>query len=493
MATDTPRFNLTTKEMEAPASNDAETVQVRPHWVFRLLGRKHDSATISGDRLEVRVGSEARSVPCADSRTTVRKRLLWADLLVGTPTGTTVLRGLPTAEAFRFSGLARLRGSRPKLGQVIALLAELLESAYYLNRRRQLAWAVEAQAAVESLADVSTVSPPALLASDVHMLDEIRRALHDLDAKVAVRNAAFVAGEMERYGGLFANVESYPLSARQIEAILHDEDHALVVAGAGTGKTSTVVGKIAYLLKSGIAKDHEILALAYNRKAATEMSERARARVGRALEVRTFHALGLQVVTKVQGARPAVSELAADPKGLSRWIGDELDAILCSPSLRHLYLDFAVLERDLAKAPEEFRSAEEFQQYVREQDPRTITGIRVRSFEERLLADWMTLHGVAYEYERPYEHNTATATARQYKPDFYLTDYAIYVEHFGVDRSGATASYVDRAKYHAGMEWKRDLHRRRGTRLIETFSYERMDGTYRDAWRTKFERAGLAI
>ena len=48
----------------------------------------------------------------------------------------------------------------------------------------------------------------------------------------------------------------------------------LIVAGAGTGKTSTVMGKIAYLLKRKIINEDEVLALAYGRDAAQEMRNR---------------------------------------------------------------------------------------------------------------------------------------------------------------------------------------------------------------------------
>jgi DNA helicase IV len=119
--------------------------------------------------------------------------------------------------------------------------------------------------------------------------------------------------------------------------------------------------------------------------------------------------------------------------------------------------------------------------------------VRVRSAEERLLADWMTLRGIRYEYERPYEHNTATASRTQYRPDFFLPEHKVYVEHFGVNRAGATASFVDREKYHAGMAWKRALHTRYGTTLIETFSYERQEQTHREDWQKKFTQAGIPL
>ena len=63
--------------------------------------------------------------------------------------------------------------------------------------------------------------------------------------------------------------------------------------------------------------------------------------------------------------------------------------------------------------------------------------------------------GVTYRYEADYEHKTSTPDYRQYQPDFYLPDCGIYLEHWGIDRDGNTAPFVDKKKYHEGMEWKR--------------------------------------
>ena len=64
------------------------------------------------------------------------------------------------------------------------------------------------------------------------------------------------------------------------------------------------------------------------------------------------------------------------------------------------------------------------------------------------------MNGVRYEYERPYEHDTATARKSQYRPDFYLSDAGIYVEHFALSENGDTPPFIDRAKYTAERKWK---------------------------------------
>jgi DNA helicase II / ATP-dependent DNA helicase PcrA len=77
---------------------------------------------------------------------------------------------------------------------------------------------------------------------------------------------------------------------RQREAIEHVNGPMLVVAGAGTGKTSVLVNRIARLVREGHAKPEEILALTYTRNSAAEMGERVRSLIGTAkVHTATFH------------------------------------------------------------------------------------------------------------------------------------------------------------------------------------------------------------
>ena len=69
-------------------------------------------------------------------------------------------------------------------------------------------------------------------------------------------------------------VENHPLDREQRKAIYDPARFSLTVAGAGSGKTTTILGKILYLLQSGFASPPEILILSFTHDSATELRER---------------------------------------------------------------------------------------------------------------------------------------------------------------------------------------------------------------------------
>ncbi len=76
---------------------------------------------------------------------------------------------------------------------------------------------------------------------------------------------------------------------RQREAIEHVHGPMLVVAGAGTGKTSVLIHRIARLVQQGHAKPEQVLALTYTVAAAGEMRDRVRTLLGKPIHSATFH------------------------------------------------------------------------------------------------------------------------------------------------------------------------------------------------------------
>ena len=99
--------------------------------------------------------------------------------------------------------------------------------------------------------------------------------------------------------------DAFPLNARQAAAACHRGPAFLLEAGPGTGKTKTLVGRIADLIERDQVDPRSIVVLTYSNKAAGELSERIAARTrdqAAAMRIGTFHAFGLDLVRRYHGA-----------------------------------------------------------------------------------------------------------------------------------------------------------------------------------------------
>ena len=308
--------------------------------------------------------------------------------------------------------------------------------------------------------------------------------------------AAFVEAQLLRWKDFFDTVESMPLTPEQRLSVVVDEDATLVLAGAGSGKTSVITAKAAYLVKAGIRKPSELLLLAFAKDAATEMSERIEARCGVPVKARTFHALAYEIIGEVEGEKPPLAPTATDDKAFLSLMKDILRHVVATASdVAQTVIGWFAGFFDDFPTEWDFKTKHEWYAQIESRNLRTLQGETVNSFEELLIANWLFRNGIAYEYEPSYEHKLGKTGRRIYTPDFRLTESGVYIEHFGVrkkrGRDGkeelTTAPYVDREEYLAGMDWKRQVHAEHETVLVETYSWEREEGRLLDALAEKLK------
>lgn len=327
---------------------------------------------------------------------------------------------------------------------------------------------------------------------DYQLIELIRPFLEKGYEHFASINDAYVQHQLKKYRDYFDRIESNPLTDKQRKACVTDEQYNLVLAGAGTGKTSTMVGRAGYLLKSGLAAPGQILMLAYANKAAKEMEERIQARLGiDTLAVKTFHSLGKQIITEVEGAVPAIDKMAEDEALRARFVDDRIKQFLLDHHYKSRLVTYFTRFIYPYKSKFAFKTEGAYHAYIRENEIRTLQGELVKSYEECEIANFLYRQGIVYEYEAHYQVNTAGPDFKAYQPDFYLPEYGLYIEHFAINENGETPPFIDRQKYLEGMAWKRALHETHKTRLIETFSYQKHQGILTDTLETQLRAAGV--
>lgn len=255
------------------------------------------------------------------------------------------------------------------------------------------------------------------------------------------------------------------LNSEQRAAVLDEHKRLLVLAGAGAGKTKTLIQKILYLVFEQNVEPSSILAITFTRNAANEMVDRlivhadssgryeamladrslssqekdaARRRYRRehnwinALSVSTFHSFGYKVLRSHMAKywdnrfkiinEGLVDDLRSDEAGETPdQIIQKVIMELCTDpnylwALKRYILDHYVeakLERKVRKG-----LIHEGKIYT------TLGGEQVRSKSERMIADWLHRHSVRYVYEPVVDFADF-----EFKPDFYIPDADLYLEH----------------------------------------------------------------
>ena len=275
------------------------------------------------------------------------------------------------------------------------------------------------------------------------------------------------------------------LTDEQARAIATDEDATLVLAGAG--KTAVIIGKIAHLVRNQCVPPETILALAFNRKAAMEIRERLPEDL-KGANVSTFHSFGLKIISEC-GTAPSISKMAQDDFAYGKAIQSIVDGMKAHPKLSKTILDFVGNSPAEYVEPFDFTTLAEYEQYVRDNELRTLNGELVKSSEELTIANFLCQNGIRYQYEARYEHDTATSDHRQYEPDFHLHDHGIYIEHFALNRDerpppGWTG-------YAEGVAWKRAWHTEYGTELLDTYRWQHRDDTLLPGLEERLSERGV--
>lgn len=454
---------------------------ISPYWLLRLFGVKpvFIEQTANGLVLKDSVGERWQLLPdTLSDEDAFQQGHFFASLRFKTDRGDFKLAWLTAKKCWPQFLLLKpcwLKQLEPDVLKAIATIDQHMKAGYPRQSKLTL---VQKLARGQQQRFGKVPSPELCLDINVKAFELISQISAWSEADYQLLRKKYVSHQLGRFQSYFDQVESKPLTSKQREACVIDEDNNLVLAGAGTGKTSTMVGRAGYLLQSGQGTADEILMLAFANEAATEMQERIEKRLGDCgITASTFHKLGKDIIAAVEGRQPSLTPLAEDDKLLAKQVNGWFEQHLKQPEYQQLVLDYFQRYLYPVKNAFDFKTEGEYFDYILANDIRSLKSEKVKSLGECLIANYLLRQGIEYRYEADYEHRTATVLHRQYQPDFYLPEQGIYIEFYGIDRSGNTAPYINRQQYHDDMAWKQQLHQQHGTKLITLFHYQHTEGT----------------
>ena len=297
-------------------------------------------------------------------------------------------------------------------------------------------------------------------------------------------NEKVIKALLDTHKSFFDNCLKYPLDKQQRRSIISEEDNCLVVSSAGSGKTSSIVGKVKYLTEIKGILPQRILLISYTNKAAAELTERIDTK---GLKGYTFHKLAIDIIGSVTREKPSICD-NTDVLFIDIY-HQLLETMYFKKHIVEYFACFQTTETLWEQRKNERREMLSEQKEIRlkallpDMDGKTIN---VRSEQEQKICFALSSLGVKFRYEEPYEHPLANEMYSQYCPDFSIyyeqdgTQKRIYLEHFGVDEHGLVPIWFakdknityDEAnqKYNDGITWKKAAHEKFGTKLIVTSS-----------------------
>ena len=338
-------------------------------------------------------------------------------------------------------------------------------------------------------------------------ISKFARDFGNIHALVKKHNEEIVQNILDTHKVFFDHCLKYPLDKQQRRSIVSEEDNCLVVSSAGSGKTSSIVGKVKYLTEvKGIAP-HKILLISYTNKAAAELTERM---ATNGLKGYTFHKLAIDIIGRATGTKPSICD------NTDSLFVDIYHTLLGNKDFKNsiveYFIDYQSNEADWEQRKNERREKLSEQKNVQlkamfpDMDGRTIY---VRSEQEQKICFVLSSLGVKFRYEEAYEHQLADEMHSQYRPDFSIyfkqngVTKRIYLEHFGIDEHGLVPAWFAKdknityeeanQKYNDGITWKKAAHEKFGTQLLVTSSADFHYSDIRDKLRKLLDDAGVPI
>lgn len=356
----------------------------------------------------------------------------------------------------------------------------------------------------------------------------------ETDTKQA--NERYINQELKDNSDLFDDLDGKSLDSQQREAIVVDEDAVKVIAGAGSGKTFTIQGKVKYLTEKRDVDPSEILAISFSNASVDDLKER----IEEPIDIKTFHKVGKDILTQYnQYSRPDTSALK---RIIKRYLTKKA---LKNENISKKLIEFFSFYINVPPSDDDIKyegDLLDWQEGVdfstlkrrfKNKQRETLNNEIVRSYEELYIANFLFIYGIKYTYEKIYSYpnknferefnkfkeflfsfneeipdelkNDITKDLlnltdifeeyeiKDYLPDFYLDDYNIYIEHFGLNRNCENHLIGGKSseEYVKEMEWKRKVHKKYGTTLIETFSYYQSENRLLTRLAEKLQAQGV--
>lgn len=351
--------------------------------------------------------------------------------------------------------------------------------------------------------------------------ENILKIISDKNKLLKKHNRKYVDDKLIKYKDYFDNMfvdidKNVVLDKEQREAIICDEDNLLILSGAGSGKTTTIVAKVKYLIDIKKVNPKSIAVVTFTKKAKEELEDRINVKMGLDIDIYTFHSLGLKIIRNYDNN---VWDIASD-NFKYKIIADYIKNILFKD--KEKFAVFFEAFKDKTKFNDEYRLFDNYSDYhnymykrkyitenktmddyIKEQSLRrksylrTLNGEYCKSKEEVDIANFLYLNCIDYEYEKQFKKLDNSCI---YKPDFYIeqNNNYNYIEHFGIDMVSETNNRYTKKEletYLKNMNLKLDFHKQEKIDNLFIITHSKVDGksNYLEVLKNSLEKKSYVL
>lgn len=188
----------------------------------------------------------------------------------------------------------------------------------------------------------------------------------------------------------------------------------------------------------------------------------------------TFHKLGKNIIQEMTKKSPKLI-FNGDERRRKDLINNIIEKMLENEKYQQILTEYLPFHFEKEVTIDDFNTKEEYYEFIRNQKYLTLNNVSVKSLAEREIANFLFRHNIEFEYELSV--SWIKDDNNGYSPDFYLPEYDIYIEHWGLSEEFEVPEWfsISSEKYLEQRAWKLEQYEKYNKILVETWDYERIN------------------
>lgn len=379
-----------------------------------------------------------------------------------------------------------------QLSEFYTAIGNFLNTDSYISRKQYDPWIKKTQQAFDELNTLKsnnmleewckkTKSDPKKTKDFLYSFENVRKSIDKHNDIFITRHLTEDKDYLDKI--LKDDDPNILLDEAQREVVLSDEDYMLVVAGAGSGKTTTLEAKAKYLVDKKGIDPARILVISFTNKATQELAQRFK-KIHVPAHISTFHSIGNGIISSNTG-KHQIKDPGFLYDTLKEYLLSKLQDEGFINKIMIFFASYLDMPFDSQKSIEIYKRSlanDDFTTFKNDLDDFkerltkkriTIRSERVRSIQECQIANFLYINGIDYEYEPIYPY-CIPGSQKPYTPDFRIEQdgNVVYLEHYGINEDGTNWRFSpeELALYKKHIHDKEILHKKHRTKLICTYS-----------------------